>query len=61
MDANNFLKSKKLIHTQYIINLDDEKIYLNELLSEYAELKIFTEIVIKQNDVFQKNNNRFKL
>ncbi len=61
MDANNFLKSKKLIHTQYIINLDDEKIYLNELLSEYAELKIFKEILIKQNNIFLNKKNRFKI
>ncbi len=65
MNANTFLKNKKLIHTQYIINYDDEKIYLNELLSEYAELKIldyeFKKNVIDMNTNFQNSKNRFKL
>lgn len=65
MNANTFLKNKKLINTQYIINYDDEKIYLNKLLSEYAQLKIldyeFKKIVIDMNTNFQNSKNIFKL
>lgn len=65
MNANDFLNSKDILNTRYIININDEKIYLIDLLNEYAELKVlnyeFKKIVIDMNQKFQNSKNRFKL
>ena len=62
MKANDFLNSKDIL-TRYIINTNDEKIYLIDLLNEYSELKIlefeFKKIVIDMNKKFQNSKNRF--
>jgi hypothetical protein len=65
MNANDFLNSKDILNTRDIININDEKIYLIDLLNEYAELKVldyeFRKIVIDMNEKFQNSENRFKL
>ena len=38
MDANEFLNSKGLIYTRELININDERINLIELLNEYKAL-----------------------
>ena len=62
MKENDFLNSKDIL-TRYIINTNDEKIYLIDLLNEYSELKIlefeFKKIVIDMNKKFQNSKNRF--
>jgi hypothetical protein len=59
MNAKKYLKSKKINNTKYIINSDDEKIYLDKLLNEYAEICEFKRILIQQNKNFQESKNRF--